>query len=156
MCIRDSNITGGTVGRGFDAFTGSTVNISGGEFLLNGNVIEDLTPGFTLSGSDLLTGTLEDGSAFIFSAQASDSLNGVNLIATSTPTIDATPQTITTTSALRSLRAGQTVSVQTGGQLLDNFTVVDATLNVDDGSVGNFAEVARAEVNISNLSLIHI
>ena len=96
--------------------------------MLNGNVIENLSSGFTLSDSDLLTGTLEDGSAFIFSAQASDSLDGVNLIATSTPTIDTTPQTISTTSALRSLRAGQTLSVQTGGELLDNFTVVDLSL----------------------------
>ena len=144
------NITGGTVGRGFDAFTGSTVNISGGEFFLNGNVVEDFSSGFTLSDSDLLTGTLEDGSVFIFSAQALDRLNDVNLIATSTPTIDTTPQTISTTSALRSLGVGQTLSVQTGGELLNNFTVVNATLNVDGGSVGNFAEVARAQINISN------
>ena len=109
------------------------------------NGLNDVSSPFTLSGSDIFTGTLEDGSAFVFSNQASDSLNGVNLIETSTPTIDTTPQTIDTASTLRNLRAGQTLTVQTGGELGDNFTAVDATLNVLDGSVGDLAEVARTQ-----------
>ena len=128
--------------------------------MLNGNAINGLSSGadifevteasVTLIAGDVLTGTLEDGSTFIFSSLALDNLNGINLIQTSTPTLDTTPQTINTASALRSLRVGQSLTVQTGGQLDNNFTAVDATFNVQDGSVGDFVEVARSEFNISN------
>ena len=143
------NITGGTVGRDFDTFNGSTVNISGGDFSLNGNVIDDLSSPLTLGIGDVFTGTLEDGSAFVFANLASgslssDNLNNVNLIETFTPTVDITPQTISTASILRSIRTGETLTVQTGGVLEDDFTAVNATFNVEGGSVGNF------------LSLIHI
>ena len=160
------NISGGTVGIGFDAFGGSTVNISGGafgndfdafgtvnisggEFLLNGSTINDITSPFTLGNGDVFTGTLEDGSSFIFSTVNLDRLEGVNLIETSTPTLDTTPQIINTASTLRSLRAGQTLTVQFGGALGDDFTAVGATLNVESGSVGSGAEVANSEVNVS-------
>ena len=123
------------------------VNISGGEFLLNGSTINNITSPFTLGDGDVFTGTLEDGSPFIFSN--SDSLNGVNLIETSTPTLDTTPQIINTASALRSARAGETLTVQLGGALGDDFTAVGATLNVESGSVGSGAEVANSEVNVS-------
>ena len=176
MCIRDSgstvNISGGTFGNDFSAFNGSTVDISGGtfgngfrslnnfgsstvsisggDFLLNGNAINDISSPFTLSGEDVFTGTLEDGSSFIFSNINSDSLNGVNLIETSTPTLDTTPQIINTASTLRSLRAGQTLTVQGGGETSRDLSAVDATLNIESGAVvGSNTEVARSEVNIS-------
>ena len=143
------NISGGTVGNFFNADSGSTVNISGGEFLLNGSTISDITSPFTLGDGDVFTGTLEDGSSFIFSSFISDRLNGVNLIETSTPILSATPQIINTASTLRSLGTGQTLTVQLGGALGDNFTAVGATLNVESGSVGSFAEVANSEANVS-------
>ena len=109
----------------------------------------DITSPFTLGFRDVFTGTLEDGSSFIFSTVNFDSLTGVNLIETSTPIVSKTPQTIDTASALRSARAGETLTVQLGGALGDNFTAVGATLNVESGSVGSGAEVANSEVNIS-------
>ena len=63
--------------------------------------------------------------------------------------MDTTPQIINTASTLRSLRAGQTLTVQFGGALGDDFTAVGATLNVESGSVGIGAEVANSEVNVS-------
>ena len=142
------NISGGTFGRGFDARDGA-VSISGGDFLLNGNTINDITSPFTLGFRDIFTGTLEDGSSFIFSTDVGDDLNGVNLIETSTPTLDPTPQIINSASTLRSARAGETLTVQLGGALGDNFTVVGATLNVESGSVGSSVEVVNSEVNVS-------
>ena len=144
-----ANISGGTFGREFDARLGSTVNISGGEFSLNGLAFNDLSSPLTLDNGDVFTGTLEDGSAFIFTTLASDSLNGVNLFETSTPTVNAAPQTINTVSTLRSARSGETLTVQSGGELGDNVNTVGATLNVEAGSVGSLLEVANSEVNIS-------
>ena len=147
------NISGGTFGNDFDAFGSSTVNISGGEFLLNGSAINDITSPFNLSEGDVFTGTLEDGSSFIFSTESSDFLTGVNLFETSTPTLDTTPQIINTASALRSLGTGQTLTVQFGGALGDSLTAIGATLNVESGSIGNGAEVANSEVNVSGGSV---
>ena len=117
--------------------------------MLNGSTINDITSPFTLSGEDVFTGTLEDGSSFIFSTVTSDSLSGVNLIETSTPELETTPQTINTASTLRSARVGQTLTVQSNGELGDNFTAVDATLNIEAGAVGDVFEVVRSEINIS-------
>ena len=143
------NISGGTFGNDFDAFGSSTVNISGGEFLLNGSAINDITSPFTLGDGDVFTGTLEDGSPFIFSTINSDRLDGVNLFETSTPIVSTTPQVINAASTLRSARVGQTLTVQSGGELGDNFTSVNATLNVEAGSVGDVFEVVGSEINIS-------
>ena len=63
--------------------------------------------------------------------------------------MSTTPQTIDTASALRSARAGETLTVQLGGALGDNFTAVGATLNVESGSVGSEAQVVNSEVNVS-------
>ena len=117
--------------------------------MLNGSTINDITSPFTLGSGDVFTGTLEDGSSFIFSTLRFDNLNGVNLIETSTPTLDTAPQIINTASTLRSARPGETLTVQLGGALGDGFTAVGATLNVESGSVGSGAEVANSEVNVS-------
>ena len=54
---------------------------------------------------------------------------------------------------MRSARVGQTFTVQSGGELGDNFTSVNATLNVEAGSVGDVFEVVGSEVNISGGSV---
>ena len=117
--------------------------------MLNGSTINDITSPFTLGDGDVFTGALQDGSPFIFSPVNFDRLNGINLIETSTATLDNTPQKINTASTLPSLGTGQTLTVQLGGALGDNFTAVGATLNVESGSVGSNAEIANSEVNVS-------
>ena len=116
--------------------------------MLNGFAFDISSP-FTLSQSDVLTGTLEDGSSFVFSRLNFDSLNGVNLIETSTPAVNITTQTIDTASTLGGIARAQTLTVETGGELGDDFTAVNATLNVEAGSVGSEAIVVASEVNIS-------
>ena len=151
------NISGGTFSDGFNAQSGSNVNISGGEFLLNGSVISDFSLPLTLDEGDFFTGTLEDGSTFIFSTLPVDifstlpvdRLIGVTLNESSIPTINTAPQTITMASTLRSLRAGQTLTVQAGGEIGDNLNAVGATLNIEDGSVGSDTEAASSQINVS-------
>ena len=144
------NVSGGAISQDFNALSGSTVNILGGEFLLNGNAISDTTAPFTLGTNDTLTGTLVDGSSFIFSTESRDSLNGVNLVTeTITAAVNTAPQTINTASTLRSLRAGQTLTVQTGGELVENLNAVGATINIEAGSIGDNLRAASSEINVS-------
>ena len=118
------NISGGQFGRDFAARDGSSVNLSGGEFLLNGSAFNDTSSPLTLSQGDVLTGTLEDGSTFLFSSLNSDSLNGVNLIETSIPTVTSSSQTISTASTLEGIVRGQTLTVQSGGELIRNLSLI--------------------------------
>ena len=63
------NISGGTVGSGFLATNGSTVNLSGTAFVLNGVLLENLIEGeaFTILDRNVpLIGQLADGSSFSF------------------------------------------------------------------------------------------
>ena len=58
------SISGGALGFGFNAFAGSQVELIGGEFKLNG--ADFLSNTITLAPGDTFTGTLTDGSPFIF------------------------------------------------------------------------------------------
>ena len=120
------NISGGNFGRNFRASPGSDVELIGGEFRLNG---VDFSGGAIslMSENDVFTGTLADGSAFIFygfelnpntiaSFTVGDSLAGVTLTVVDLPQIDTTPIVIDTPIARGSagLRAGQELTVIAG------------------------------------------
>ena len=143
------SISGGTVGDDFNADSGSDVELIGGEFRLNNAVYTE--PTVTLNSGDVLTGTLSDGSTFIFGQQASDSLNAVTLTSASLTTIDLTPIVVTTpvTEGPNGLRAGQTLTLEDGGVLRDNFAVVGGTLNITAGDAGQGVEASNSQVNIS-------
>ncbi len=143
------NISGGAFGHPFSAVAGSDVELIGGEFRLNGTDFSGST--ITLADGDVFTGTLADGSSFIFSHATSDELANVTLTASTLPPADPSPITINApvASGPSGLRAGQTLTLQTGGSLPHNFAIVNATLNVEDGEVGQFAEAYNSVVNIS-------
>ena len=163
------NINSGSIGGFFDAFsgsnvtlagghfdsrfrvaTGSNVELIGGEFLLNGNVFGDSS--ITLNEGDVFTGTLADGSAFLFSPILLDEIANVTLTAPSTPLppIDTTPIVLTAqNTSLLSLRSGQTLTVSEGGKIGESFTSVGATLNVSQGTVGDHLETYDSITNIS-------
>ena len=143
-------INGGSFNRDFNAFAGSNVELVGGEFLLNGVAF---TGAITLSTDDVFTGTLVDGSPFIFSPLESDELTDVTLTqSTLLAAADLTPQFVNTNISRTppsGLRAGQELTLQNGGVLGTNFEVVDAILNIDGGEVGIVLESVRSTVNIS-------
>ncbi len=135
------NLSGGTVGQQFRVYAGSTIDITGGEFELDGVPVTGTT-NFP-SGSKLLTGTLADGSVFIFDRSfASVNLNTVSL--PSAPSVINSP----TDPAPKGLRAGQTLNLGTGASVGDNFATVDATVNMTGGTIGNGLEVLRTNVTI--------
>ena len=145
------NVSGGTFGRSFDAFLGSTVTFIGGEFLLNGEPPAN-PASVTLSGADVLTGTLEDGSVFVFSTPGGlDNLSGVTLQQGALPANNVLP--IVIDNALEvpplGLRAGQSLTLR-GVELGRDFASVDATLVVEGGSIAVGTEVVNSKVTISD------
>ena len=152
MSGSEVNISGGSVGRRFRARSDSDVELIGGEFRLNGANFDGGS--ISLSDGDLFTGTLSDGSAFIFS-DASDSLSNVTLTPVSLPPLDTNPivADAPVVGGPSGLRTGQQLTLVTGGSLGDNFAVVDAILNVDAGTVGNGLETYASVVNINGGSV---
>ncbi len=148
-------IQGGTFGRAFQTNVGSDVELIGGEFRLNGAVYSGST--VTLDLGDVFTGTLADGSVFVFNAYSNDALSGVSLAAPTQalPPADPTPMVLTAPAGAdpSGLRAGQTLTVRDGGVLDSDFAVVGATLNIDGGVVGDYLEVSEGVVNISGGSV---
>ena len=155
------NISGGGIGFSFEAFAGSDVEMIGGEFRLNGAPYTGDTitlakgvdfPYQDRQGNvDVFTGTLSDGSAFIFSSLTEDLIN-VTLTLANLPPVDPNPIVIDSpfVGAPWGLRGGQELTVVAGGSLGDGFAVVDSTLNVEAGSVGEGLQLFNSELNVSD------
>jgi hypothetical protein len=157
------NISGGTIEAYFRTFNSVTVNLSGGtlssldigfasqlnirgdEFLLNGAPLTTTTPSF--ADADIFTGTLEDGSPFIFNGHE---LTGVNITEVALPPLNLTPITVNNATAPRGLRAGQELTLEYGGTLGSNFAVVSSTLHINGGFVGRGLETWDSTVNITD------
>ena len=148
--VNTGTISGGQFG--IDFFAGSGVELVGGEFVFDGVALSDGQVGnISPVSNSILTGTFADGTAFAFSSESFDQLLNVTLTEVGLPTIDTTPITISNSSQSSplSLRAGQTLTLEGTGNLGDNFTAVDAVLNIDGGTVGNGLRAANSVVNIS-------
>lgn len=153
-------INGGSLGPGFTNLAGSDVQFSGGEYRLNGLAYSDSS--ITLNPGDVFAGTLEDGSPFIFNFAAFDRLLDVKLFTASLPAPALTPKLINSPvgDTLNGLRSGQTATLVQGGDIGDDFTVVNASLTLADGSIGSNLEAVDSEINIhsgnvgSNLSAL--
>ena len=149
----DSEVTisGGNFDSGFIADADSDVTIQGGEFLLDGIAPADLTE-VTLTENDVLTGTLEDGSVFVFSPQAGDALSDVTFETVALPELDVTPIVIDDALDVSpaGLRTGQSLTLGGDGALSSNFAAVDATLIFEGGSAVEGAEVVNSTVTISD------
>ncbi len=152
------NVSGGHFGPGVQSHPGSHVSFFGGEFQLNGVAFDG--PKITLdstSGTDVFTGTFENGAPFIFSSQAGDVLSEVNLIRTPLPAIDLTPMEVVSDAGLqvRGLRKGQSIILKEGGMLGNNLAVVEGvTLEVQGGYIGRGLEILEADLLFSGGTLI--
>lgn len=141
-------LRGGSVGTKFLA-PGEGVVLFGGEFELNGLPYMDTH--IKLNPQDVFSGTLADGSAFVFSPLAMDRFDNVSLQSATLPVVDPTPKVHNSglIDGPIGLRKGQTLTLQNGGALGDNFTAVEATLNIQGGTVGESLEVVDSSVAIS-------
>jgi len=150
-------IQGGTVGGGFTAAADSDVEIVGGEFELNGVAVAG--PIAALTPTDVLSGVFSDGTPFVFSEfrnpvfgnVLNDYIAGVTLTAVELPTASPAPIVVdgSTGNVPAGLRAGQSLTLKEGGVLRDDFTAIRASLDVEGGEVGDWADVVESTVNIS-------
>ncbi len=175
------DVSGGNFGSPFYAYDGSAVNISGGEFRLDGALIGGLetvgdTLAFDLSAGSLLSGTLADGTPFALSPIVQDNIADGTLMLqiAALPPIGPTLIVASTDNVPLGIRAGQTLAVDAGGIVNDNFnagqgsavrvetggavganaTAVAATVDVMGGTVGDyFVAFDGSSVNISSGSV---
>lgn len=144
-------LRGGTVGPGFRANSTADVDLVGGDYRLNGAPYDDAS--ITLADGDMFTGVLEDGSPFLFTRDAADSLGDVLLTRVDLPSYSTATIVIDRdVTAPRGLRPGQSLTLLEGGVLEPHFTVIDATMRVDDG-VALGIEAVRSTVEINGGSV---
>ncbi len=146
------SVSGGSIGNGFNAESNwSDVSFAGGEFQLNGASYTD--DSITLGSNDTFTGTFQDGSPFVFSSgsRTFDRLRDVRLISAPLPAKDLNPILVSQADdrSPTGLRAGQMLTLQGDGTLPENFESVDATLNINGGTVGDSLRLAGGVTNIT-------
>jgi len=162
-------ISGGSVGDSFKSFNGGTVKISGGDFRLNGVLVSGLeTSGniITLDEPiDYLTGTFSDGTPFAFSRAdcdcdtfggSSDQFSGELILkATVLPPVGPVRITASTDPLPRGIRQGQTLMVDNGGIVPENFSAGFGSKVIVEagGSMGTNFEAVAADVNIASGSI---
>ena len=150
----DVYMSGGVFGESVSFRSGSRVVISGGEFQLDGvpvtglNNIGDTLP-FNLPEGSVLSGTMADGSPFIFTSEARDRIDDGTL----TLALASLPQpsqlfNVPGDAAPAGLRDGQTLNLYDGGTIPESFAAVHANMNIYGGSVGEVLEVFDSVVNV--------
>ncbi|MDA8564355.1 hypothetical protein N9L06_07890, partial [Mariniblastus sp.] len=148
----DIRLAGGTIGRGLEIDENATATIVAGDFKLNGESVTNSQVTLNRGSTDVLTGVFADGTPFAFSQRVGDSLNSQILIEQIT-LADPSPSPIvvngSTTNVPAGLRPDQTLTVQDGGQLPEDFVVLESTLNVEGGLVNQATEIVRSTVNVS-------
>ena len=143
-------VTGGQLARNLEAQAGSDLEIVGGDFLLNGLPIVGGT--ITIDDStDILTGTLSDGTSFIRSGfEGSNRIDLARLTEVNLPLKQISPITINDDSkTIQGLREGQTATIVDGGELPFYFDVVDAEFNTTGGLLGERITLARSTMNLA-------
>lgn len=151
-------ISGGSVANGFQAYDGSQVTVSGGEFRLNGVAVEGLgTVGASVAldvPAYVLSGVLTDGTPFVF-GEFDDIALPLSLVSSALPPVGPMLITASTDPVPLGIREGQTLVVDSGGVVGDNFVAgFGSTLVIEDGGVaGNVLKTVGAEVTISGGSV---
>ena len=148
----DVRLAGGAIGRGLEIDQNATATIVASDLKLNGETVTDSQVTLPRFSNDVLTGVFADGTPFAFSQSTGDSLAvqiSVEQVTLADPSLTPIVVDGSTTNVPAGLRPGQSLTVQEGGQLLEEFTVLDSTLNVEGGFVTQTTEIVRSTVNVS-------
>ncbi len=154
------NVTGGTI-TSFESFSAGQLNISGGDYRLDGVPVAGLASvgssmGFNIPAGSLLTGTLTDGTPFAITG-ANVSENGdtlpdgiLTLRTTAIPAVIPNVSHLPGDSVPSGLHAGQSVVVGIGGKLGDGFTASwGSAVKITGGRVGDSFKAVGSVVKIS-------
>lgn len=152
-----AHISGGRFG--FLSQSGEQVVFEGAEFMLNGIATLDLSSGVndgaSSGNSDLLTGTLADGSVFIISGQRSERVKAgiATLDQVVLDPIDTTPRVISSGEITKGFRSGEQVTITSGATVGENVASVGASLTIDGATVANGFESAYSDIHINDGTL---
>jgi hypothetical protein len=155
-------ISGGALGPAFRMRDGSQVTITGGEFYLDGVPIEGLgsvgsSMAIDVPEDAVLSGVLADGTPFAFSSMDADLIarGTLTLVSSSLPPVGPALITASTDPIPLGIRQGQTLVVDDGGVVADNFHVgAGGTVTIEEGGVvGRSLEAIGAEVTVSGGSV---
>jgi hypothetical protein len=154
------NFSGGTLGDNFYADDGSVVNLSGNDFRLDGTPFSGLAIGDTVTLDHpygILDGVFEDGTPFALVLinwhywNVDEVRGALTLQAASLPPVGPTLITASSDPVPLGIRRGQTLLVDNGGIVRDNFNAAPgSTVSVEGGTVGKNFEIIGATVNISS------
>ena len=154
-----ANISGGAFGRIYNSSSATTVNVFGGDFRHNGISIGGLdnvgdSVQFDPSADSIVSGTLADGTPFQFAQRDLNRINPSGVLHLFRSALPAAPESVSVPAdaAPRGARAGQTVSVGSGGILPNSFRPGwGSTVNIGTGAIvgSDFAPLANSTVNIS-------
>lgn len=151
------DISGGRFGRGFMGL-GGEVTLRGGDFRINGKPVGGLISSgdnvpFSWHAGTELTGTLADGSVFIFSLDLDDRFyeDVLTLELAPVPAVSAVVNVPSDPMPL-GLRSGQTLNLSAGAAG-DYFAAVNAVVNVNGGSIGDGLEALNSPVTITDGSI---
>jgi hypothetical protein len=174
------NVSGGALGDNFRVYSGSSANISGGDFRIDGTLISGLdvvgnTVPVNIPSDSLFSGTLADGTPFVFIYSEGDgfSYDVLSLTAAALPAGGPAIVMVPSDPAPLGVRNGQTLVLAaggnignhfnagrssivniTGGQIGSNFEAVDAQVTISGGTIGsNFDAFRGSVVNINNGSI---
>lgn len=150
------NISGGTFGRRLETAGNSALEISGGEFYLNGSIFGGFpnigsTRMLTLSATDVLSGTLADGTPMVVTGRLGDSIgsSSLTLRRAALPTVDASMILSAADTAPQGIREGQSLIVF-GGNVSDDFNAGrGSSLDLIAGTIGSDLEAVSAELRLS-------
>jgi len=155
---RQSNVrfSGGTMAK-ITAFTGSSLNIQGHDFRIDGQIVEGLDRvddmvSIDVPTSAVLSGILADGTPFAFSGLDGDRIDAgtLTLLRTAAAAPGAAVIQLPGDTAPYGIRAGQTLNVGPGGELPSHFNAgPGSVVNVAGGVVGVNLEATGSEINIA-------
>ena len=151
------DISGGRFMREFQALEGSSINLLGGNYYLNGQLIEGMneignTLALDLAEGDVLTGTLSSGSPFFFTPKKGDSFASGSLILESSeiPSLSPDAVTVSTGETLAYAREYQVVNVINEATLPVGFIAGrGSTVNLNGGSIGGSSASVASILNIT-------
>ncbi|MAY73401.1 MAG: hypothetical protein CMJ31_01515 [Phycisphaerae bacterium] len=128
---------------------GSSTTFFGGGFRLDGEPLDE--PFYEGGLPGLFTGVLASGDPVILPNDGLASyLEGeVTLVPVEPPAVDVTPLEVDSGVGPSFIRSGQELTVLDGATVPDGARVLEATLNVAGGHVGNDSSVAFGSLNIS-------
>lgn len=153
-----ATLSGGRISDDIQTRDGARISVYGSDFRLNGNPIAGLNnigdARRLLTEGRLISGVLSDGTPFAFHGHQEEA-DVLRLV--ESEVVTSAPQTFNVPAdpVPKGLRKGQSLVLEDGGELPDNFTAIGASdLTVNGGSVGRNLELIETNTTVNGGHLV--